>query len=79
MTGNVWEWVSDWYDSNYYARSPANNPTGPETGSFRALRGGSWLSNDQNSRAAFRDNNYPVNRGNLVGFRVVELLSDPGS
>ena len=42
MTGNVWEWVSDWYSNNYYSISPGNNPLGPSTGQSRVLRGGSW-------------------------------------
>jgi formylglycine-generating enzyme required for sulfatase activity len=46
MTGNVWEWVSDWYADNYYANSPAKNPTGPITGQSRVIRGGSWARFD---------------------------------
>jgi formylglycine-generating enzyme required for sulfatase activity len=42
MTGNVWEWMSDYYDDGYYAKSPADEPTGAETGQKRALRGGYW-------------------------------------
>jgi formylglycine-generating enzyme required for sulfatase activity len=42
MAGSVWEWTSDWYDAEYYATSPTDNPTGPGTGEERVLRGGSW-------------------------------------
>jgi formylglycine-generating enzyme required for sulfatase activity len=42
MTGNLWEWMSDYYDDGYYAKSPTAEPRGPETGQKRALRGGYW-------------------------------------
>lgn len=44
MIGNVDEWVNDWHDDTYYASSPTNNPTGPETGTSGILRGGSWAT-----------------------------------
>jgi len=54
MSGNVYEWCNDWYSSDYFNQSPAENPPGPESGNYRVLRGGSWNDIDYILRCAFR-------------------------
>ncbi len=71
MSGNVFEWVDDWYAGNYYSQSPSTNPTGPTTGSLRVLRGGGWDLNSGRCRSACRYQTFPSNNGNVfAGFRV---------
>ena len=71
MSGNVWEWCNDWCDSNYYSNSPKNknNPKGPNSGSYRVLRGGSWGYGDNRCRVAVRSHTYPDVSNRYVGFR----------
>ncbi|MDI9530602.1 MAG: SUMF1/EgtB/PvdO family nonheme iron enzyme, partial [Chloroflexota bacterium] len=71
MAGNVREWVNDWYGSNYYSTSPTRNPSGPSSGEYRVLRGGSWGDSVRDIRAADRDNNGPTNSSSYSGFRCV--------
>jgi formylglycine-generating enzyme required for sulfatase activity len=61
MAGNIWEWVMDWYQSNYYANSPSNNPQGPSVGDRRVLRGGSWNGNINDLRVGHRFRYLPSN------------------
>ncbi len=69
MSGNVWQWCDDWFDGNYYAASPADNPKGPPTGAFRVLRGGSWNVNPKFMRASLRAWYNPSHRYDDFGFR----------
>ena len=69
MAGNVWEWCADWYDENYYANSVSLNPTGPDSGTARVLRGGCWLGFQADLRVALR--RIPSGTFYYIGFRCV--------
>ena len=75
MHGNVGEPCADWYDVDYYANSTRSDPTGPESGSYRVFRGGSWSFGSGNCRSAGRSWHSPEVRGNLLGFRVARNRS----
>ena len=73
MHGNAAEWCEDWYDENYYANSPPEDPKGAAAGSSRVIRGGGWSYDAVYCRAANRDEDPPSSRGSHVGFRVVRV------
>jgi len=77
MAGNVCEWCQDWLAEDYYQRSPSENPSGPEKGSSRLLRGGSWLDGQRFARCPFRFRDGPDDRDPDFGFRVAASLSSP--
>ncbi len=69
MHGNVLEWTNDWYGG--YDSAGTDNPTGPDSGAYKSLRGGSWFSEASYCRCAFRINDKPDRTGYFTGFRVV--------
>ena len=69
MSGDVSEWVNDWYDANYYDVSPASNPLGPANGFYKVLRGGSWGEPDSFVRAAYRSYVGSTQSDKYLGFR----------
>ncbi len=75
LIGNVWEWVNDWYDANYYQQRIKDDPPGPTTGTNRVLRGGSYFNDQLCARAACRRVRFrgrsPDSRDDAIGIRVV--------
>lgn len=71
MLGNVWEWVSDWYDPEFYRTTATVDPKGPLSSKHKALRGGSWFYFPRLLRASQRGRYVPDDRGNNVGVRCV--------
>lgn len=78
MPGNIHEWCYDFYSPDYYKNSPANNPTGPETGTEKCRRGGCWNSSPDLLRCATRGHKDPLHRGKHVGMRAVrKAIAEP--
>ncbi len=76
MHGNVSEWCTDWHAGDYYATSPVNDPQGPESGSLRVYRGGSWRYVARNCRSAARYRLTPDTRTLTLGFRLALVPAD---
>jgi formylglycine-generating enzyme required for sulfatase activity len=75
MSGNVYEWVWDWYDSSYYSSSPSSDPEGPTSASNRVKRGGQRGSVPHNLRVAYRSgSSNPSSRSRNVGFRLARSI-----
>ncbi len=75
MMGNAWEWTNDWYDAEYYYKSPSVNPRGPMKGSLRIPRGGGWGNASECVRVSDRNGFDPDFRILFLGFRLVSPMN----
>ncbi|MFZ2642079.1 MAG: SUMF1/EgtB/PvdO family nonheme iron enzyme, partial [Verrucomicrobiia bacterium] len=78
MLGNVYEWCADYYDANYYVRSPKTDPPGPSKGAERVIRGGAYNESIQNARCAYRTGKDPMKTQANLGFRIACDVPPPG-
>jgi iron(II)-dependent oxidoreductase len=76
MAGNVSEWVSDWFDPEYYRHGHDKNPQGPTTGELKVFRGGSWNEDPEVARSAGRNGGLPDRESYLTGFRCAKSGDD---
>jgi len=72
MSGNVRQWMSDWYQRTYYTVSPYKNPQGPDTGTYKSLRGGAFDDDFQMVETTYRAYHEPTSAGQERGFRCVQ-------
>ena len=72
LAGNLYEWVSDWYDDAFYAAAPTRNPRGPVAGTTKVQRGGSYINQPYRLRSAFRTKGDPTEHDPHVGFRCAQ-------
>jgi formylglycine-generating enzyme required for sulfatase activity len=69
LPGSMMEWTADWYGSDFYRASPARDPRGPEEGTQRVVRGGTWVSQSNWLRPAYRQRRFPSSKYHNLGFR----------
>ncbi len=77
MTGNVWEWVSDWFTAGGYAKDGQKNPQGPPCGTMHISKGGSWTTDSDSCRAAYKCRSLPGSRWGYAGIRCARPIRKP--